>query len=144
MAGPDTSGTHEASLANDTFPPAGRPPQPGARRRARPRPCGGAARGWWLRRGAGPRGDAHRGVPRRGHQAPADHAFVNNASTIDPTAFQEVTEEDVDALMELNLRAAQAVACRMPKDSMKGIIVDVSSQMGHGGELRRSVCCASK
>jgi NAD(P)-dependent dehydrogenase (short-subunit alcohol dehydrogenase family) len=79
---------------------------------------------------------------------PAYHAFLNNAGTNRPAPMLDVTEEDFDAVMALNLRAAffaaQAVARRMREDGVRGSIINVSSQMGHVGGLNRSVYCASK
>ncbi|KAB2860368.1 MAG: SDR family oxidoreductase, partial [Bauldia sp.] len=65
-----------------------------------------------------------------------------------PRTFLDVTEEEFDAVMDLNVRAAffvsQAVAEGMVRAQCRGSIVHVSSQMGHvGGELR-SAYCASK
>jgi NAD(P)-dependent dehydrogenase (short-subunit alcohol dehydrogenase family) len=79
---------------------------------------------------------------------PAFHALVNNAGTNRPASFAEVTPEDFDAVMGLNLRgaffAAQAVARRMREEGVRGSIINVSSQMGHVGGPNRSVYCASK
>jgi NAD(P)-dependent dehydrogenase (short-subunit alcohol dehydrogenase family) len=79
---------------------------------------------------------------------PADHIFVNNAGMNRPQPFQEVSEENFDTIMNLNLRAAffaaQASAARMIADGVKGSIITMSSQMGHVGGARRSVYCASK
>jgi NAD(P)-dependent dehydrogenase (short-subunit alcohol dehydrogenase family) len=76
------------------------------------------------------------------------HALVNNAGTNRPAPFPEVTVEDFDAVMGLNVRAAffvaQAVARGMIAAGTGGAIVHVSSQMGHVGGARRSVYCASK
>lgn len=76
------------------------------------------------------------------------HALVNNAGTNRPAAFTDVTVEDFDAIMALNLRAAffaaQAVSRGMIAAGIEGAIVHVSSQMGHVGGTRRSVYCASK
>ncbi|HEV7268988.1 MAG TPA: SDR family oxidoreductase [Falsiroseomonas sp.] len=76
------------------------------------------------------------------------HALVNNAGTNRPAAFPDVTPEDFDAVMALNVRAAffvaQAVARGMMASGIPGAIVHVSSQMGHVGGARRSVYCASK
>ncbi len=76
------------------------------------------------------------------------HALVNNAGTNRPAGFTDVTVEDFDAIMALNLRAAffaaQAVARGMIGAGIEGAIVHVSSQMGHVGGTRRTVYCASK
>ena len=79
--------------------------------------------------------------------APFD-ILVNNAGTNRPRPFLEVTEDDYDAIMGLNLRAAffvaQAAARRMVADGTRGAILHISSQMGHVGSARRTVYCASK
>ena len=60
----------------------------------------------------------------------------------------EVTEEDFDLIVGLNLRAAffalQAVTRRMKALGSRGSIINMSSQMGHIGAADRSVYCASK
>ncbi len=79
---------------------------------------------------------------------PAFHVLVNNAGTNRPAPFTEVTPEDFDAVLGLNLRAAffvaQAVARGLIAAGERGSIINVSSQMGHVGGPRRSVYCASK
>jgi NAD(P)-dependent dehydrogenase (short-subunit alcohol dehydrogenase family) len=79
---------------------------------------------------------------------PAYHAFVNNAGTNLPARFEDVTPEDFDAVMALNLRgcffAAQAVVRRMIADGIRGSVINMSSQMGHVGGPNRGVYCASK
>ena len=79
---------------------------------------------------------------------PAFHVLVNNAGTNRPRPFLEVSEDDYDTIMDLNLRAAffvaQAAARRMAEESVRGSIINVSSQMGHVGGPRRAVYCASK
>ena len=74
--------------------------------------------------------------------------LVNNAGTNRPAPFTEVTVEDFDAVMGLNLRAAffvaQAVARRLIEAGKPGSIIHISSQMGHVGGARRTVYCASK
>jgi NAD(P)-dependent dehydrogenase (short-subunit alcohol dehydrogenase family) len=76
------------------------------------------------------------------------HVLVNNAGTNRPAPVTEVTPEDFDAVMSLNLRAAffvaQAVARGLIAAGERGSIINVSSQMGHVGGQRRSVYCASK
>jgi NAD(P)-dependent dehydrogenase (short-subunit alcohol dehydrogenase family) len=74
--------------------------------------------------------------------------FVNNAGMNRPRSFVEVSAEDYDAIMGLNVRAAfflaQAVARRLVGAGRPGSIVNVSSQMGHVGGANRTVYCASK
>jgi len=80
-------------------------------------------------------------------QAPFD-VLVNNAGTNRPAQFLEVTEQDYDAIANLNQRAtffvAQAVARRMVQAGKGGSIIHISSQMGHVGGARRTVYCMSK
>lgn len=74
--------------------------------------------------------------------------LVNNAGTNRPKPLVEVTVEDFDAIMGLNVRSAffvaQAVARRLLEAGQAGSIINISSQMGHVGAARRTVYCASK
>jgi NAD(P)-dependent dehydrogenase (short-subunit alcohol dehydrogenase family) len=74
--------------------------------------------------------------------------LLNNAGTNRPKPLVEVTIDDFDAIMGLNVRAAyfvaQAVARRLIDKQQPGSLINVSSQMGHVGAARRSVYCASK
>lgn len=74
--------------------------------------------------------------------------LVNNAGTNRPKPFDEVTEDDVDALLALNVKAAffvaRAVAMGLKAAGLPGSIVQMSSQMGHVGGANRSIYCASK
>jgi NAD(P)-dependent dehydrogenase (short-subunit alcohol dehydrogenase family) len=74
--------------------------------------------------------------------------FVNNAGSNRPKPFVEVSAEDYDAVMGLNVRAAffagQAVARRMIAAERGGSIINVSSQMGHVGAANRTIYCTSK
>jgi NAD(P)-dependent dehydrogenase (short-subunit alcohol dehydrogenase family) len=80
-------------------------------------------------------------------QAPFD-VLVNNAGTNRPAQFLDVTEQDYDAITNLNQRAAffvaQAVARRMVEAGRGGSIIHISSQMGHVGGAHRTVYCMSK
>jgi NAD(P)-dependent dehydrogenase (short-subunit alcohol dehydrogenase family) len=64
-----------------------------------------------------------------------------------PEPLLEVPDDHLDALLELNVRAAfvtlQAAARRMVAQR-SGSIVLISSQMGHVGAPRRSVYCTTK
>jgi len=74
--------------------------------------------------------------------------LINNAGTNRPKPLLDVTVEDFDVIMGLNVRAAyfvaQAVARRLLEANQPGSIVNISSQMGHVGAARRTVYCASK
>jgi len=74
--------------------------------------------------------------------------LVNNAGTNRPKFLMDVTVDDYDVIMGLNVRAAffvaQAVARRLLDAKRPGSIINISSQMGHVGAARRSVYCASK
>jgi len=74
--------------------------------------------------------------------------LLNNAGTNRPKPLVDVTINDFDAIMALNVRAAyfvaQAVARRLIETEQPGSIINLSSQMGHVGAANRSVYCASK
>jgi NAD(P)-dependent dehydrogenase (short-subunit alcohol dehydrogenase family) len=74
--------------------------------------------------------------------------LVNNAGMNRPKMLPDVTVDDFDAIMGLNVRAAffmaQTVAKRLLDEKMPGSIINISSQMGHVGAARRTVYCASK
>ena len=73
--------------------------------------------------------------------------LVNNAGTNRPKMLMDVTIDDFDVVMGLNVRAAyfvaQAVARRLLEAKQPGSIINISSQMGHVGAARRTVYCAS-
>lgn len=78
--------------------------------------------------------------------------LVNNAGANIPEPFLDVSDEHLDAILELNVRAAfvaaQASAKKMlaePRTGRAGgSIVNVSSQMGHVGAPNRSVYSMTK
>ena len=73
--------------------------------------------------------------------------LVNNAGTNHPQPFLEVTDEVLDVMLNLNVRAAFRVARSAARVMMRrasGSIVNMSSQMGHVGSPRRSVYCMTK
>jgi len=74
--------------------------------------------------------------------------LVNNAGLNRPQPFLEVDEATLDHLMDLNIRslfvAAQAAA-RLMVAAGSGVVINVSSQMGHvGSELNRTVYVMTK
>src|SRR6476619_6494970 len=74
--------------------------------------------------------------------------LVNNAGMNRPKMLADVTVDDFDTIMGLNVRAAffmaQTVAGRLVEAKLPGSIINISSQMGHVGAARRTVYCASK
>ena len=74
--------------------------------------------------------------------------LVNNAGNNIPEHFCDVTEENFDKVMLLNVKSAffvaQAVAQDMVESGIKGSIIHISSQMGIVGGKKRTVYCASK
>lgn len=79
---------------------------------------------------------------------PAFHVLVNNAGTNRPKPMWEASEEDFDAVMDLNVKSAffvaQACVKRMIAEGTKGSLIHIGSQMGHVGGPNRSLYCASK
>ncbi|WP_395330137.1 SDR family oxidoreductase [Novosphingobium sp. BL-8H] len=76
------------------------------------------------------------------------HVLVNNAGTNRPKPMWEVSEDDYDAVLDLNLKSAffvaQACVKRMIDTGTKGSLIHMGSQMGHVGGPNRSLYCASK
>jgi NAD(P)-dependent dehydrogenase (short-subunit alcohol dehydrogenase family) len=75
--------------------------------------------------------------------------LVNNAGLNRPQPFLEVDEATLDQLLGLNVRAAflvaQAAARLMVANGGGGVIINMSSQMGHvGSDLNRTVYVMSK
>lgn len=81
-------------------------------------------------------------------QAEAFDILVNNAGTNRPGPFVEATDDDFDLVMGLNVRAsfflAQAFARRLIALQRPGVVINISSQMGHVGAANRTIYCASK
>ena len=79
---------------------------------------------------------------------PAFNILVNNAGTNRPKPYSDVTEDDYDAVVDLNLKAAffvaQGAAKRMQEERVSGSLIHMGSQMGHVGYAGRSLYCASK
>ncbi|BAN26269.1 SDR family NAD(P)-dependent oxidoreductase [Caballeronia insecticola] len=74
--------------------------------------------------------------------------LVNCAGMNRPKPLVEVTDDDIDAIIDLNVKSvfhvSRAVAKGMLRANAGGSIINVSSQMGHVGSPKRSVYCASK
>src|SRR5215208_7107173 len=73
--------------------------------------------------------------------------LVNSAGTNIPEPFLDVSEENFDALLAVNLKGtflmSQAIARSMVARG-DGSIVNITSQMGHVGGPNRTAYCASK
>ncbi|WP_395392092.1 SDR family oxidoreductase [Novosphingobium sp. BL-8A] len=76
------------------------------------------------------------------------HVLVNNAGTNRPKPMWEVSEDDYDAVLDLNLKSAffvaQSCVKRMIETGTQGSLIHMGSQMGHVGGPNRSLYCASK
>jgi NAD(P)-dependent dehydrogenase (short-subunit alcohol dehydrogenase family) len=74
--------------------------------------------------------------------------LLNNAGMNRIRSILDVTEEDYDAVLDLNLKSAlfvaQAVAKGLIDTGRPGSIINMSSQMGHFGGGGRSLYSASK
>jgi len=74
--------------------------------------------------------------------------LVNNAGLNRPQPFLEVDEATLDLLLGLNVRAAflaAQAAARLMAANGSGVIINMSSQMGHvGSELNRTVYVMTK
>ncbi|QBR03975.1 SDR family NAD(P)-dependent oxidoreductase [Paraburkholderia pallida] len=74
--------------------------------------------------------------------------LVNSAGMNRPMPLLELEDEDLDAMMALNVKSAfyvsRAVARGLIESGQGGSFINVSSQMGHVGSPCRTVYCASK
>lgn len=74
--------------------------------------------------------------------------LVNNAGVSRHHPMLETSADDFDFVMSINLRAAyfvaKAVAAGMVQAERPGVIIHMSSQMGHVGGIDRTVYSASK
>jgi len=83
---------------------------------------------------------------------PALDILINNARMNIPEPFVDVSEENLDRVLSLNVKAAFVVAQAAAKKMLEsadrkargGAIVNISSQMGHVGAVNRSVYCMTK
>jgi NAD(P)-dependent dehydrogenase (short-subunit alcohol dehydrogenase family) len=79
---------------------------------------------------------------------PPFHILVNNAGMNRPKLLTETSDDDIDAVFDLNVKATFYVAREVARGLLaaeeKGSIINVSSQMGHVGSPRRTLYCASK
>ena len=82
-----------------------------------------------------------------GEQAPFD-IVVNSAGLARHSPATQTTQEDYDAVTNLNVRGAffliQAAAKRLIAAGKPGSMMTISSQMAKTGGIERSVYCATK
>ena len=82
---------------------------------------------------------------RRIESAPGIDILINNLGTNRPKPIADVSDEDLDIMLNMNLRATyritRAVLKVMPDG---GNIINMSSQMGHVGAPNRTVYCMTK
>jgi NAD(P)-dependent dehydrogenase (short-subunit alcohol dehydrogenase family) len=82
----------------------------------------------------------------------SEHGFfdvvVNNAGTTRTKLIDEATDEDLDTVIDLNIKAAfyvlRAAARSLKAAGKPGSLINISSQMGHVGGPKRTLYCASK
>jgi NAD(P)-dependent dehydrogenase (short-subunit alcohol dehydrogenase family) len=81
-------------------------------------------------------------------QLGAVDVLLNNAGTNIPRPFRDVTPGEFDEIFAINVKAlfftSQVAARHMLARGRGGVIINVSSQMGHVGAASRTVYCASK
>ncbi|WP_150467289.1 SDR family NAD(P)-dependent oxidoreductase [Francisella sp. SYW-9] len=74
--------------------------------------------------------------------------LVNNMGSNIPKPFLDITNQELDKLLNLNVRSlytiTQAVVKKMLENNTQGSIINISSQMGHIGAPNRTVYCATK
>ena len=74
--------------------------------------------------------------------------LVNNAGMNRPKPLVELEDDDIDAVLNLNVKAAFYVTRVVTKSllaaGLPGSIINISSQMGVVGSPRRTLYCASK
>ena len=70
--------------------------------------------------------------------------LVNSAGMNRPKPIVEMEDDDINAVLDLNVKAAfylcRAVAKGMLQAGIPGSLLNISSQMGHVGGPRRSLC----
>jgi NAD(P)-dependent dehydrogenase (short-subunit alcohol dehydrogenase family) len=73
---------------------------------------------------------------------------INNAGTNRPKLIEDSSDEDLDAVIDLNVKAAfyvlRAAARSLKAAGKPGSLINISSQMGHVGGPKRAMYCASK
>jgi NAD(P)-dependent dehydrogenase (short-subunit alcohol dehydrogenase family) len=79
---------------------------------------------------------------------PPFHVLVNNAGMNRPKLLVDTQDDDIEAVIALNVKATfyvtREVARSLQAAGQPGSIINVSSQMGHVGSPRRTLYCATK
>lgn len=71
--------------------------------------------------------------------------LVNNVGINRPEPFLEVSDKNLDDMMEINVRSTFRIARECVKRmSRGGSVVNITSQMGHVGSPNRTVYCMTK
>jgi NAD(P)-dependent dehydrogenase (short-subunit alcohol dehydrogenase family) len=72
---------------------------------------------------------------------------VNNAGVNRPKFIEDVDDDTLDLMLDLNVRATfrtSKYAVKLMKKKNQGVIINVTSQMGHVGSPTRTVYCLTK
>ena len=72
---------------------------------------------------------------------------INNAGINRPKLIEDVDDETLDLMLNLNVRATfrtSKYAVKIMKNNNQGVIINVTSQMGHIGSPTRTVYCLTK
>jgi len=72
---------------------------------------------------------------------------INNAGINRPKLIEDVDDETLDLMLNLNVRATFRTskhAVKIMKNNNQGVIINVTSQMGHIGSPTRTVYCLTK
>lgn len=74
--------------------------------------------------------------------------LVNNAGMNRPRLLTETSDDDIDAVLDLNVKAmfyvSREVVRGLLAKGLPGSLINISSQMGHVGGPKRTVYCATK
>lgn len=74
--------------------------------------------------------------------------LINNAATRNDEYIHNVKKKDLDYIMDLNFKSTflltQIFTKKMIDKKIKGVVINLSSQLGHVGAQNRTAYCASK
>ena len=76
------------------------------------------------------------------------HNLINNAAAANTKYFTKVTSNQLNDIIEVNLKTtfilSQIFSRKMIKNKIKGNIINISSQLGHTGAHDRTAYCMTK